>query len=273
MYKIIFKNMPDQHVNLLTNALRLYVDIGIGNWTNIAATCASNVLDENGKPTIYHGLSYSKIALIESIREKIAPAFREPFSSPYMDGVNEAVQDAADIANNLNHCLGNEYKTYVTKMVDRVEVKITKAKKGSNVTIIGDRNHFLALTDALETYMRVSIGQWDHIISVFGQNKDRDGKEFYGYIFADRNDNVLLSAIRNICVPAFEAKGIYANGSFGIHSKELSDDVRIVYDYFKLLMSQYNKYFGIDNVYSGRPYLTQEEPVKVDLDISDETAR
>ena len=95
-------------------------------------------------------------------------------------------------------------------------------------------------TRMLDLVLRIALGQWDQLYMV--QRTIDDGN-----FFLNEEDRLIVDAIRN------EYFGPETH--FGIGSTTLSDEVRMIYDLYKVLMYEN----GVGGVYGYEPYALSNE--------------
>lgn len=120
-------------------------------------------------------------------------------------------------------------------------VKIIENTKGRDIIILNE-NECDDLAHCLDVVSRLYAGQWDEILALYNR---------FEY---DGNNSFL--EVRNKLSKDYRKLG---HGSFGIYSKEVSNDMRIMYDIFKVIM--YEK--GAGGVYAYKPKKTSSEPLPV----------
>jgi len=104
---------------------------------------------------------------------------------------------------------------------------------------ITERQARLIIT-ALDLYTRLSVGQVQNLRDI---SFEKDGRGI--------NRQPSDETLKKLHSEMFPKLGS-VNASYGIHSKELPDEIREAYDIFKVLMYEFNKGKGIMNVYADK---------------------
>ncbi len=93
---------------------------------------------------------------------------------------------------------------------------------------------------ALDLYTRLSVGQMN-ILNEITFEKDKKGLK----VEAKRET---LTLLQKEMFPKLTG----LNHSYGIHSRNLPDEIREAYDIFKVVMYEFNKNKGVMNVYADK---------------------
>lgn len=113
---------------------------------------------------------------------------------------------------------------------------------------ITERQSRLIIT-SLDLYTRLSVGQF-HNLKDISFEKDKDG------INRQPSDET-LKKLQSEMFPKLQN----INASYGIHSKELPDEIREAYDIFKVMMYEFNKDKGAINVYADKVRQASKQPL------------
>lgn len=106
-----------------------------------------------------------------------------------------------------------------------------------------DFNSLQVLEESLDLIIRLSLGQWDNLGTVLNKITDKRGKHVYLTYFCNEP---FVKMYRNHFISAFNP--ISGAESFGIHSKEISENVRSIYEVYKALMFEWKPYGVYDTV-------------------------
>ncbi|KKN04958.1 hypothetical protein LCGC14_1092260 [marine sediment metagenome] len=93
---------------------------------------------------------------------------------------------------------------------------------------------------ALDLYTRLSAGQMN-ILNEITFEKDKEGTKV-------QSNRETLELLQKEMFPSLDG----LHHSYGIHSKGLPDEIREVYDIFKVMMYEFNKDKGAMNVYADK---------------------
>lgn len=96
---------------------------------------------------------------------------------------------------------------------------------------------------ATDTTIRLALGQWDILGKILMKIRDKNGQAIYKHYFCFES---FVPVYRNRILPVFNQLGVDIGCSFGIHSKEISENIREIYDFYKVLLFEW-KPIGIYN--------------------------
>lgn len=112
------------------------------------------------------------------------------------------------------------------------------------------------LCNSLDIVSRIYMGQWDKFVCLLFGNKTKDGKRFFDYLVCNGAEEICILQYRNRLYKQFDMDYIYGPGaSYGICSLEISDNARVMYDLYKVIM--YNK--GAGGVHGYPPHINSKE--------------
>ena len=94
------------------------------------------------------------------------------------------------------------------------------------------------LENTLDFVTRMACGQWDRWAETLYWFTDENDISLYPYLVcSDRQ----IDFYRNKIFPYYEKKRLVPGASFGIHSKDITEEIRSLYDIYKVLMYENNQ--------------------------------
>lgn len=92
---------------------------------------------------------------------------------------------------------------------------------------------------ATDTTIRLALGQLDILGKILMKIRDKDGQAIYKHYFCF---DPFVPVYRNRILPVFNQLGVATGCSFGIYSKEISENIRSIYEVYKALMFEWKPY-------------------------------
>lgn len=92
---------------------------------------------------------------------------------------------------------------------------------------------------AADTTIRLALGQWDILGKILMKIRDKGGQAIYKHYFCFEP---FVPVYRNRILPVFNQLGVAIGCSFGIYSKEISENIRSIYEVYKALMFEWKPY-------------------------------
>lgn len=89
---------------------------------------------------------------------------------------------------------------------------------------------------AADTTIRLALGQWDILGKILMKIQDKSGQAIYKHYFCFEP---FVPVYRNRILPVFNQLGVAIGCNFGIHSKEISENIREIYDFYKVLLFEW----------------------------------
>lgn len=186
-----------------------------------------------------------KIILSEKTREAVQFALDEA-AKMYAGNIGDSVDEICHRLcllqlMYLDETMKNTLNLTVTKGSKNLSEK-DSAKEVSETFFTEDfkEENIGMATRMLDLVLRIALGQWDQLYMV---QRTIDNGNF----FLNEEDRLIVDAMRN------EYFG--AETHFGIGSTTLSDEVRMIYDLYKVLMYEN----GTGGVYNFQPYALSDE--------------
>lgn len=190
-----------------------------------------------------------------NIRMGLGRLFSKAFKDPAMNQLNkEMIEDLkAFLAGDKDVRFARfEHKDELNDLIQRMD---KAAGNEFEIELTDSQIHVFCL--ALDLYIRIWLGQWEELYSML-RYIDVNGMPLEVTWFPSSEIRDRLYWYREKIVPAFAelSFGAAYGASFGIHSTDLNDSIRVIYDIYKVMM--YEK--GSGGVYAYTPYPISDEP-------------
>lgn len=185
------------------------------------------ILSEKTKNAVQFALDEAAKMYAGNIGDSIDKICHRLCLIPRLTHLDEAMKNAL----NLTITKGSENLSEKDLAKEVSETFFTEGFKEENIGMA---------TRMLDLVLRIALGQWDQLYMV---QRTIDGGNF----FLDEEDRLIVDAMRN--------KYFGKETHFGIGSTTLSDEVRMIYDLYKVLMYEN----GAGGVYGYEPYALSNE--------------
>ena len=221
------------HYQMILKSLDTMKKIIMGEWTVIADVLRNNTFDEDKKSLIRDDKEFVDSKMIK-LRNRLYPLYED--NEPYLE-MNPYLKHIYELENKFS------------------EIKINNSDSIKEFEMNLDENHIATLKKAADLYIRVALTQIEEISMLMFNTRTKDGKLYYvkGFFLEYEEHNMIHDTLVEISNPAYmgthDCLFLSRGASFGIHSDNVDDNVRILYDFYKVLMYE----SGEKGVYGYKP--------------------
>lgn len=192
-------------------------------------------------------ISNKQFKLITNVIDFTDMLSKKKFKDAFVNYLPLMLVENTDIINNdyaFDHImtiLQDTYDDYGPK--DKLNTVKLKFQNINNDIEI-DHEIFNYLASIMDLYIRVALGQFECIDQAMCFNENNNNRKM------DYEDVLKYYAVLKNCISSYINHGVnYLNVSFGIYSPYIKDDIRIIYDLYKIFMYE----LGYKGVYGYTP--------------------
>lgn len=240
---LTFKTYKIQY-DMIIKSLKTTKKIILGDWSVIGDILSENIFGKNRESILIDDKEKINKEMI-MMRDEVCSVFKNV---------------------NMEEILNPELK-YIKSLLHKFNsIKIIKTDDMISFEIYITDKELRILKYAMDLHIRIALGQIEETARWICGNSTEKIEKFYDYVFLSEEERRAISLhLTNIANPKFKNSENYifrsTGVSFGIFSKEVNDDIRKLYDVYKVLMFE----SGCGGVYGYKPSKSSNELDKLPM--------